>query len=104
MRERTLSAKKDWYSYLEMTRHYYRDYYSPYGADDVTVQRWMVNYIRHNLTQYDESIMDFARKTGKYQAYMVYLEGIFSKISETYPELATECQNQFDAKKSILQY
>ena len=63
-------------------------------ADDATVKRWMVNYIRHNMVEYDREIYDMKGKTGKSLLYFELHNGVLHKISEVYPELEDECLRQ----------
>lgn len=63
-------------------------------ADDATVKRWMVNYIRHNMVEYDQEIDDMKGKTGKSLLYFELHNGVLHKISEVYPELEDECLRQ----------
>ena len=63
-------------------------------ADDATVKRWMVNYIRHNMVEYDQEIDDMKGKTGKSLLYFELHNGVLHKISEVYPELEDECSRQ----------
>ena len=63
-------------------------------ADDATVKRWMVNYIRHNMVEYDREIDDMKGKTGKSLLYYELHSGVLHKISDVYPELKDECLRQ----------
>lgn len=63
-------------------------------ADEATVKRWMVNYIRHNMVEYDREIYDMKGKTGKTSLYFELHNGVLHKISEVYPELEDECLRQ----------
>ena len=92
LRSRALQDQQDHYDYLAARYGYYDKY--TYGADRETVERWMVNYIRHNLTDYDDDLLTLYRKTGKHKAYLLYYGAIMDKIEEVYPELKEECQRQ----------
>lgn len=63
-------------------------------ADDATVKRWMVNYIRHNMVEYDHEIDDMKGKTGKSLLYFELHNGVLHRISEVYLELEDECLRQ----------
>lgn len=69
-----------------------------WSADDETIRRWVVNYIRHKLTKYDKRIQDFERKVGKKEAYIIFQNTLMDRISEVYPKYKDECENQ---KKTI---
>ncbi|MBQ7993643.1 MAG: hypothetical protein IJ252_11515 [Solobacterium sp.] len=86
--ERALQAKQNWY---DMTDQYER---CAYGADEKTVQRWTVNYIRHNLTKYDAFLWSAKGKTGISFAYPLYRKAVLEKISDVYPYLCEECGRQ----------
>lgn len=88
IREEALKAKESWY---ESNNRYYDDVCY---ADEYTVNRWMVNYIRHHLTHYDEHLYDLKGKTGKDSAYKDFVVIILEKIAEAYPALKDECDNQ----------
>lgn len=101
--KKTLQAKQNHYDNWYWNYGCYRfdeDYIkSAYGADDDTQKRWMVNYIRHCLTLYDDDLLDMYRKTGKNKAYFIYFEAVLKKIAEVYPELKDECDSQIAYKK-----
>lgn len=62
--------------------------------DQETLNRWVVNYIRHNLIAYDRELLKFVGKTGKDEAYIVFKNAILEKIALKYPKYAEECCNQ----------
>ena len=85
----TIEDKQDWYNYN------CRYYQSAYSCDDIeTIERWEVNYIRHNLTTYDADLFDMSGKVGVNIAYCRYKNAVLNKIKEQYPELALECNRQ----------
>lgn len=95
--EKTLNAKQRWYDAC------YDPYYDEYkkearGADEETINRWVVNYIRHEMTTYDYELLFLARKTGNTEAYMRLFELILNKIAEAYPSLQEECRMQINGK------
>lgn len=89
LRHNAIAAKQFWYDWNGRD-----DYRSAYDADEETVQRWMVNYVRHNLCNYDESLNDIFGKTGKTALYCRLKGTILDEIANTYPELACECEQQ----------
>jgi hypothetical protein len=86
--KRALKAKQNWY---DITDQYDRDVRN---ADSRTVQRWTVNYIRHNLTDYDEFLYNAKGKTGILFAYPLYRRAVLDRISDAYPYLCEECERQ----------
>lgn len=57
------------------------------GADDATIERWMVNYARHNLSNYDSVRADYAGKVGVHEAAEAVRSAVLDKIAEIWPEL-----------------
>lgn len=80
--------KQKWYDFNGIYDKFAED------ADDATVKRWMVNYIRHNMVEYDHEIDDMKGKTGKSSLYFELHNGVLHRISEVYPELEDECLRQ----------
>lgn len=87
----TLRAKEKWYEYKNNYSMFERDVD---GVDEVTLARWVVNYIRHNLTEYDEEIYNLAGKVGIEEAYTLYKNKVLDEIAKTYPKYVNECENQ----------
>jgi len=67
--------------------------------DNAFLSRIMVNYIRHNLTSYEDLLEELRGKEGKYEAYMKLKNKILEKIAEVYPELKEECNRQMVIKR-----
>ena len=89
LRKDTLRAKQFWYN-ISPNRYEY----NAYDADEDTVKRWMVNYVRHNLTTYDRELEEMAGKIGIRGVYIELHNAVLNKISENYPELKEACQYQ----------
>ena len=85
-----VDAKQNWY---DMTGQYDR---RVRGADQKTIERWTVNYIRHNLTTYDSFLYSAKGKTGISFAYPLYRKAVLEKIAEVYPWLYGECMRQME--------
>ena len=85
-----VAAKQEWY---DMTGQYDR---TVRGADQKTIERWTVNYIRHNLTTYDSFLYSAKGKTGISFAYPLYRKAVLEKIAEVYPWLYGECVRQME--------
>lgn len=64
------------------------------NAPEHVKKRWMVNYIRHNLTVYDRDLYDMRGKVGVHEGYQSYKNAVLDKIAEAYPNLAEECERQ----------
>ena len=59
-----------------------------------TLERFVVNYIRHNLVAYDKSLELLYRQVGKQKAYVVFKKIVLEKIAVVYPLYANECMRQ----------
>ena len=79
-------------------RNYYKDYLTLRDLDQSTLERLTVNYIRHQLTSYDQCLGLIFSKVGKKEGYRLLIERIYNCISESYPELTRECTLQFRRK------
>lgn len=91
LREMTLSQKAEW-------KESHGDYLSdPWTAPDYVVMRWTVNFIRHKLVHYDQSLDLWKGKTGISSEYPRFKTGVLTKIAAAYadaPEIVAECHNQ----------
>lgn len=74
---------------LDASRGEFGDYRN---ADDETRERWTVNYIRHELTDYESELFDMAGKVGCGEEYWRYKKAVLDAISESYPFLADACE------------
>lgn len=90
---RTLFEKQDWYDYQSAIRNRAEER-NAYSADKQTKCRWMVNYVRHNLTEYDDTLYAISGKTGCHTEYLRYKHAVLTKIADVYPELRDECNRQ----------
>jgi hypothetical protein len=50
-------------------------------ADKETLTRWKVNYIRHNLTSYDDELLSLYGRTGKDKAYLKLFGEVMNRIA-----------------------
>lgn len=62
--------------------------------NDDTLNRWCVNYIRHQLTTYDNELYNLIGKIGRDDAYENFKKAVLEKIAEKYPKYADECKRQ----------
>lgn len=93
----TLQAKNDWYDYQSDLRGTFNDF-DPNSADKKTLDRWVVNYIRHNLTSYDDNLEQIAGKTGIAKLYKTLEFAVMERIASTYPQYREEVQRQLATK------
>lgn len=73
----TLNAKQEWF--LE---HGNVDMVPPNAE---TLERWMVNFVRHNLCEYDDKLIDLFGLVGKEALYQRLKTETLAKIAEVYP-------------------
>jgi hypothetical protein len=66
----------------------------PAKVDRSTLDRWKVNYLRHQLTTYDTALDELFGQIGRADAERALRHRVYSAIWNTYPELAAECQRQ----------
>lgn len=68
------------------------------------IHRWEVNYIRHELIEYDKTLKKITQKREMRKYYTRYKKGILQKIKENYPFLAYECDRQMYECKRVKRY
>jgi len=56
--------------------------------------RWQVNYIRHDLTCYDDICNQLIWHVGKDHAYRLLRNKVLNIIAQTYPKFREECERQ----------
>lgn len=89
-----------------MTRavHAYNNWNSEYDKhaslkDDLGfLRRITVNFIRHELSSYDETLYEIAGRTGSVEGRDQIWKKIFGEIAQAYPDLASECEAQLEKK------
>lgn len=89
LEELALQAQQDWYDLRERGEII--------NPDREDVERWMVNYIRHNLCEYDNSLYVLFRPGKMANKDILYPKvkcETLAKIARVYPELAEECKKQ----------
>lgn len=82
LKKQTLNSKWNWYM---DTEQYDRAEYVD-SVDQDTLVRWEINYIRHNLSNYDYELEKLYKRIGKSDAYFEYRKKLMEKIKEVYPE------------------
>ena len=93
LREDAIDDRQAWYDYIAAERGMWNDSYAG-DADESTIRRWVVNFIRHSLTDYDEDLYGMAGKVGCHEGYVLYRNAVLDKIAETYPQYKDECRRQ----------
>ncbi len=68
-------------------------------SSKIFLDRIAVNYLRHQLSNYDEMLYEIFGKVGVAEAYAVINRKIYTKIAATYPELKEEAERQEAAKE-----
>ncbi|MEV0096134.1 hypothetical protein [Streptomyces sp. NPDC050738] len=63
-------------------------------ADPPALARWMVNYLRHALTRYDDLLQGLMDDSGRDAAETLLRRRVYGAIAAVYPELGEECRRQ----------
>ena len=58
-----------------------------YNAPKEVIDRWIVNYIRHKLTDYEKELEKINGRYGKIEAREKYRYLLAEQMKKTYPEL-----------------
>lgn len=66
--------------------------------DPAFLERITVNFVRHELTQYDQALWEAAGKTGIAQAVTEIRRRVYGAIAQAYPSLCDECARQLGAR------
>jgi len=69
------------------------------NSDPAFLARIAVNYIRHELTGYDQQLECLFGKTGKAGGYMILNHKIYHAIADKWPALREESERQFVNKE-----
>jgi len=75
----------------ERSHYYFND--DGYGYEDI-IERLMVNYLRHQMTDYHHFLYQFKTKVGKHEACWALKKKILYVIWQKYPYLEEECKSQ----------
>lgn len=67
------------------------------GENDV--DRHCVNFLRHECTSYDHYLNRLCGLVGKKEAVLLVREKVYEAISESYPNLADECDAQLSLRE-----
>jgi hypothetical protein len=69
------------------------------SADPGALARWKVDYLRHQLTRYEELLDGLYGSTGCAAAEELLRRRVCAAISAAYPDLAQECERQLGERK-----
>jgi len=75
------------------------DSFASNADDPAFLERITVNFIRHELTEYDASLWEVAGKTGIARAVSEIRRRVYSAIAKAYPSLSAECERQIEARQ-----
>src|SRR2546422_10912983 len=80
-------------------QHEASENYASHKSDAAFLTRIAVNFIRHELTEYDYALADVAGKIGITKAVDGIRQKVYSAIARAYPGFATECERQCAARQ-----
>ncbi len=68
------------------------------NADEATLNRWIVNFIRHNSMDYDIDLKEAVFPKNNDIFLIKYRKAVLETIKSVYPELSCECDRQLEYK------
>src|SRR5207245_11490075 len=80
-------------------QHEASENYASHKSDAAFLTRIAVNFIPHELTEYDHALADVAGKTGITKAVDGIRQKVYSAIAAAYPVFSRECQRQCFARQ-----
>jgi hypothetical protein len=75
------------------------DHHAFCRPDGPMLERITVNYIRHQLTHYDQHLADLFGRIGKEAGVFAVRQRVYAAIAAAYPALAAECERQLDERR-----
>jgi hypothetical protein len=66
----------------------------PRSADASTLDRWKVNYLRHEASRYDPYLDGLFGRAGRAEAERLMAQFVYAAIGKLYPDLLPECLRQ----------
>lgn len=81
-------------NYYDLIGEHELTYISRENTDKETISRWAVNYVRHELTNYNENLYNLSDKKGCKDVYGIYKVAVLEKIASSYPQFKDECERQ----------
>ena len=95
LKEKSIESYDGFQSYkLSNYNNYEPNFYEPSENNSEFLKRIQVNYLRHQLTNYEKELEEIFGKTGKYKAYKILKNKILNEIIKQYPKLKKQCENQ----------
>ena len=88
------------YNHRQLDR-YWEDAHEPAStqSDPLFLERIMVNYLRHAVSDYDDILDGLIARVGKADAYRVVRERVLGEIAKAYPRLAQETKRQLQRSR-----
>ena len=99
-KDRLIKFACDSYNDFQMSRGNYEMSASK-NSTHAFLERLMVNYLRHELSDYEYELYEVRGKVGKRKAYEFINNKVYEAIIEAYPYLSEECQRQMIMKEVI---
>jgi hypothetical protein len=91
----------NWHKF-EVSQHHGYDYEpATEKSSKEFLDRITVNYLRHNLSQYDDKLVELFGKVGTEEAYKILNKRIYAEIAKAYPDFKVECTNQLARKLGV---
>jgi hypothetical protein len=94
LKKRTIYSKQQWYDYQAALRCDISDPIDEKSLPLHVLRRWEVNFIRHELTRYDDVLESIRGKIGTNEIFERLHYRVLEKIAEAYPYLKAECERQ----------
>jgi hypothetical protein len=94
LRKRTIRSKRNWYRYQADLRCEIEEGIDEANLPKAVLDRWEVNFIRHELTRYDSILDQIRGLVGTGDIYIILRNEVLDRIAAAYPGLAGECSRQ----------
>lgn len=75
-------------------------YWADRKSDRAFLDRITVNYLRHNVTDYDDMLQELRGRVGVRDAEDLFRERVYEAIASRFPELAEECGRQLRHRRA----
>lgn len=102
LQKRAIKSYNEW----NLQKSYDRGHYDFDTCDENSnpefLERITVNYIRHNLTDYDYALYETIGKVGRKDAILLITKKIFDAIATVYPRYSDECARQLNRKNILI--
>ena len=82
------------YNALQLARGNYDDDQATPNSDPAFLDRIAVNYLRHELSDYEPELAKLFGQVGRADATSVVRKRVYNAIADAYPDLAGECNRQ----------